>query len=128
MIRLLAAPAVAALALSAHATSAADLGESELPPADHSWHMLDAPLPATTEVPPDYPGVAWTRGIEGVCDVQVFVDREGRVDDAYAAACPTIFEDAAVVAALGWHFEPHHADGAVLRSTFELPFRFRLSR
>jgi TonB family protein len=128
VVRILAASAVSALALSAHAAATPALGETAPQAPDPAWHMLDAPLPATTQVPPDYPGRAWTQGIEGVCDVQVFVDREGRVDDAYTAACPAVFEDAAVAAALGWRFEPHEADGTSLRSTFELPFHFRLSR
>lgn len=126
MVRFFAAPAAAALALAA--TAAPEVGGSEPSAADPAWHMLEAPLPSTAEVPPDYPGLAWTQGVEGVCDIQVFVDREGRVDDAYAAACPTVFADAALAAAAGWRFVPHEVDGTRLRATFELPFHFRLGR
>jgi protein TonB len=87
------------------------------------------PEPIHFEVPA-YPDLAREAGIEGVVQVRVVIDREGKVVDAavlFSDVTPSM-ERAAVDAAFQCRFRPARQGNIPVRVSVVIPFEFRLTR
>ena len=84
-------------------------------------------ITAKRKVEPSYPKAARELGIEGDCNVRMFVDERGKVVDVKIETCPTPFHDAATEAAYKWSFYPMKVEGQKVSATFVLKLQFQLS-
>jgi periplasmic protein TonB len=78
--------------------------------------------------PPEYPPAARRRGCEGTVMVEVFVDREGKVQDLRLAQSSghAMLDRAAIRAVKGWMFEPAKQGEEKVGMWVKVPLTFRL--
>jgi protein TonB len=78
--------------------------------------------------PPEYPATARRRGYEGTVVMEVFVDREGRVQDLrlYQSSGHEVLDRAAMQAVKGWLFEPARRGKDKIEMWVKVPLNFRL--
>jgi protein TonB len=101
----------------------------ENPEGDRESTYLREAVPVYRKNPrPEYPSVARRRGYEGMVIMEVFVDREGRVQDLrlYQTSGHEILDRAAMQAVKGWLFEPATRGGNNIEMWVKVPLSFRL--
>ena len=78
--------------------------------------------------PPLYPLVARKRKYEGVVILEVFVDKEGRVDNIrlFKTSGYPVLDKAALKSVTGWKFEPARRGRQAVGMWVRVPIRFRL--
>jgi TonB family protein len=86
----------------------------------------DLQASATHRVEPDYPQAARDAGIEGMVEVEVVIDREGRLVGARVLSGDPALGQAALAAVRQWKFRPILLDAKPAEVIGELRFRFRL--
>jgi protein TonB len=116
-----------------------------LPPADVP--ATPTPLPAVTRgelvqigetgvtppekllsAPPEYPAVAVRRNAEGVVELRLLVDEDGRVAKLEVVKAVDLLTDAAVEAVRRWTFRPARKHGVPVKMWIAQPVEFRLAR
>lgn len=92
--------------------------------------QLDVAPSPITQMPPTYPFVARSRGIEGAVRVQFIVTPEGAVKhiDVLDSHPPGTFEVAARRAVQKWRFKPGKKDGHPVAVQMELTIKFQLEK
>ena len=81
-----------------------------------------------TQVRPEYPAEMRATGTGGEVLVDVIVNKEGAVQNAFAASSSNkAFEDAAVNAVSQWTFMPGLANGHAILTHMQIPIVFALS-
>ena len=85
------------------------------------------PLQYTND-PPPYPRAARRRGMEGLVEINILVDRQGRVKEQrlHQSSGYNILDRAALKAVKKWRFDPGVKDGKVCEMWVKVPVRFRL--
>jgi protein TonB len=80
------------------------------------------------QVMPVYPEMAVRAGLEGVVWVKILVDREGKATKALVIkSTAEIFEQAALNAAMQFHFTPALMNQSPVKVWVSIPFRFQLN-
>src|ERR1700722_11599834 len=94
---------------------------SDTPPPD------DRPPAIALQRPPYYPFESRLAGIEGTVVLDVLVNRDGSVSQAWATSYPDPFlRDAATAAVLRWKFRPGLRDGVPVEMHLRVPITFSL--
>lgn len=104
--------------------------EGALKPSAFSEGALDrAPTPLS-QTQPSYPFSARTKGLEGYVNVEIVVNKNGKVEQAKAVnAEPTdVFNKAALRAVKNWTFRPGRKNNKPVRSRVKVKIRFRLQK
>lgn len=83
---------------------------------------------ATSRVTPDYPETAKQLKIQGIVIVEILIDETGKVEKAEALCGADLISAASVEAARKWKFNPTLLDGAPVKVTGVITFRFNLGR
>ena len=82
---------------------------------------------AISKIIPEYPKVALDNDIQGIVEIQIKIDKEGDVAEAYVVYSDnTILENAALEAAKQYKFTPAKKNGEVIESWFIIPFTFKI--
>ena len=78
--------------------------------------------------PPPYPRAARRRGFEGLVEVNVLVDINGRVKEQHLhVSCGhRVLDKAALKAIRRWHFTPGRQNGKIMEMWVKVPVRFKL--
>ena len=101
----------------------------EEPEEDRGLTHLREAVPVYRKNPtPEYPSLARRRGYEGTVVMEVFVDREGRVQDLrlYQSSGHEVLDRAAMKAVKGWLFEPARRGSVKMEMWVKVPLSFRL--
>jgi TonB family protein len=77
-------------------------------------------------VKPVYPAAALKAGVEGVVNLEVFVSKDGRVENAKAMNGPTPLRQAAIDALKQWEWEPFLLNSSAIRVRTRVTLRFDL--
>jgi TonB family protein len=86
------------------------------------------PIPKKTKfVRPVYPPEAQAQGIRGIVILELVIDERGHVAQASVLRSIPGLDDAAVVAARQWEFEPVKVDGKPVSVRLTVPITFALS-
>lgn len=78
------------------------------------------------EVPPKYPGIARSAGIEGTVVLEALIDEKGRVQEVTIKKGTPVLARAAVDAVKQWRYQPYLLENTPVRATAEISIRFRL--
>lgn len=78
------------------------------------------------EVPPKYPGIARSAGIEGTVVLEALIDEKGRVQELTIKKGTPVLARAAVDAVKQWRYQPYLFENTPVRATAEISIRFRL--
>ncbi len=116
-------------AMESPGNTLASLPPPENPAGDPGAIPLREAVPVYRKNPrPEYPPVARRRGYEGTVIMEVFVDREGKVQDfrLYQTSGHEILDRAAMQAVKGWLFEPATRGGVRIEMWVKIPLSFRL--
>jgi TonB family protein len=94
------------------------------------YYAFDTAPRPTRRVEPEYPLAARIAGSEGTVIVNANVDERGRIMRAWVveSTAPGALTEAALDAAYQFEFEPGRQDGAPVKCTISIPFRFRLNK
>jgi protein TonB len=78
--------------------------------------------------PPPYPRAARRRGFEGLVEVNVLVDINGRVKEQHlhVSSGHTVLDKAALKAIRRWRFTPGRQNGKIMEMWVKVPVRFKL--
>jgi TonB family protein len=78
--------------------------------------------------PPLYPLLARSRGVEGLVELEIVVDREGKskLVRVIKSSGHAILDESAEKAALGWRFIPAKDEGREVESKVVIPVEFNL--
>jgi TonB family protein len=93
-----------------------------------SFYAFDSPPVPIKKEAPAYPELARAAGAAGTVQVEVTVDKNGRVKDARVVASDTItsLEEAAKAAAMKWLFTPAKQRDVPVVARIVIPFEFKL--
>lgn len=96
--------------------------------AGDSFYAFDSPPKPIKTVTPEYPELATAAGAEGTVQVEVTIDKNGRVIAARVIQSDTIksLEEAARKAAMGWLFNPAKQRDIPVKAKIVIPFEFNL--
>lgn len=115
--------AFATARLRANRSSGPDSADADS--ADANFHVQPKVM---TQVRPEYPAEMRATGTGGEVLVDVIVNKEGAVQNAFAASSSNkAFEDAAVNAVSQWTFMPGLANGHAILTHMQIPIVFALS-
>jgi protein TonB len=78
------------------------------------------------EVPPQYPSIARSAGIEGTVVLEALIDEKGRVQEVTIKRGAPVLARAAVDAVKQWRYQPYLLDNTPVRASAEISIRFRL--
>jgi len=78
--------------------------------------------------PPPYPRAARRRGIEGLVEINVLVDIQGKAKKLHihVSSGHRILDKAAIKAIRKWHFTPGRQNGKIMEMWVKVPVRFQL--
>jgi len=105
------------------------LGEDWTRPVSASVKAMSEEFQVLKIVRPEYPSAAIKAEIEGVVELQIRVDTQGRVAEVEVRRSPPrgfVLERAAIDAVQFWEFRPLQRDSRPAPFTVVVPFRFRL--
>ena len=85
------------------------------------------PVEPKRRVSPVYPAKAQRKGIEGSCQVRIFIDETGKPYDARIEQCPEIFHESVTNAALKWRFKPMTDEGVASHAEYLLFLKFKIN-
>lgn len=117
------AGSIAAVALSLSVAAAA----WAMQPA--SGDMLDEPVTYARLKPPKYPQSAIDARLEGRVELALEVKADGtpgRIEVSHSSGTPAL-DEAAVLAASGWKFNPGKRNGVAVNAWIKVPVAFSLS-
>jgi periplasmic protein TonB len=99
-------------------------------PAAISAPTMDEDVVPLVRIPPQYPGVASRRGIEGIVTVSFTITKDGRVSNpvVISAKPENIFDSAALKAILKWKFKPKVVDGQPVERQATQAIEFKLAK
>jgi periplasmic protein TonB len=84
---------------------------------------------ALKRVNPTYPEEAKKKGLEGTVYVSLWVDREGKIQEAKVLKSDNaVFEKPAIDAAKQWNFSPALKNGKPVDVWLTVPFKFKLAK
>ena len=82
---------------------------------------------ALVQYPPRYPREARYRGIEGFVEVELNIDRRGRIESVRILECSSeLFKDPTIDALIRWRFKPARFNGNEIASKAKLRIPFSL--
>jgi TonB family protein len=99
--------------------------DPELPRLGDYVYVEELPAPIT-KVPPTYPDLARSAGVEGTVNVLALVGKDGRVKDANVKTSIPMLDEAALQAVRQWTFRPATAKGDSIAVWVSVPVRFTL--
>ncbi len=89
--------------------------------------QTDEPAVPLSRPMPPYPPRARTEGIEGTVEIEIVVNREGRVVDIAFRSLPSpVFRSTVVSTVKKWRFKPARHKGVPVSMRFRVPIEFRL--
>jgi len=80
-----------------------------------------------TRIPPDYPDLARSAGVDGVVQLQALVGKDGKVKDVKVMKGVEMLNDAAVKAVKQWIFKPALSNNKPVAVWVAVPVRFSLN-
>jgi len=78
------------------------------------------------DVPPAYPVIARSAGIEGIVILQATIGLDGRVDDVQVLRSISLLDEAAVTAVRQWRYTPTRLNGQPVAVVMTVTVSFRL--
>ena len=78
------------------------------------------------DVPPAYPVIARSAGLEGIVILQATIDLDGRVDDVQVLRSIPLLDEAAVAAVRQWRYTPTRLNGQPVAVVMTVTVSFRL--
>jgi len=78
------------------------------------------------DVPPAYPVIARSAGIEGIVVLQATIGLDGRVDDVQVLRSISLLDEAAVTAVRQWRYTPTRLNGQPVAVVMTVTVSFRL--
>ncbi len=96
------------------------------PAAPRISNMVQARL--LTSVPPVYPQIAATQGIQGDVKLDLTVGDSGRVSETKVLSGPALLRDAAADAAKKWRYSPGKLDGSAVTTHVIVTVHFELKQ
>lgn len=93
-----------------------------------SFYAFDSPPVPIKRAAPEYPELARAAGASGTVQIEVTIDKNGRVKDAKVKSSDTIasLEEAAKAAAMKWLFTPAKQRDMPVMAKIVIPFEFKL--
>jgi protein TonB len=79
-------------------------------------------------VPPEYPALAQTAGVQGVVIIEALISKEGRVEEAHVVRSIPLLDQAAVDAVTQWEFTPTMLNGQPVPVIMMLTVQFTLQQ
>ena len=117
--------APALLALGVAVAGAAPLLAQEEPLAAGSEGV---PVPKKTKhVQPTYPLEALAQGVRGIVILDIVVDTQGKIESTHIVRSVPGLDEAAIVAARQWEYEPTKVSGKPVRVRITVPITFALA-
>jgi protein TonB len=94
-----------------------------------AFYAFDSPPVPIKQQAPDYPELARAAGAEGTVQIEVTIDKNGRVIAARVIQSDTIksLEEAAKKAAMAWLFNPAKQRDMPVKAKIVIPFEFKLN-
>jgi periplasmic protein TonB len=80
-----------------------------------------------TKVPPEYPDLARSAGVDGTVNVQALVGKDGRVKDTRVVKSIPMLDEAALKAVRQWVFKPALSNNKPVAVWVAVPVRFTLN-
>jgi len=80
-----------------------------------------------TKIPPEYPDLARSAGVDGVVQLQALVGKDGKVKDVKVMKGVEMLNDAAVKAVRQWIFKPALSNNKPVAVWVAVPVRFSLN-
>src|SRR5262245_38672388 len=87
---------------------------------------IELPLEALVRVPPEYPALARSAGVDGIVSVRALVGPDGRVHRTEVTKGDAMLDRAAIDAVQRWRFKPGTANGQAIWAWTTVPVRFSL--
>jgi protein TonB len=81
---------------------------------------------AIIRVPPSYPELAYTVGVDGVVQIKVLVGADGKMKDTRVVKSIQLLDQAALDAVRQWEFRPGEVAGRPAAMWMTVPVRFTL--
>jgi TonB family protein len=78
-------------------------------------------------VPPEYPELAKTAGVQGVVIIEALIGKEGRVEEAHVLRSIPLLDQAAVDAVTQWEFTPTLLNGQPVPVIMTMTVQFTLN-